>query len=237
MDKEFEIDKKFRIYLDSILDHHIKTLIRDLMNHFVVYVFSGVIRNYFLEEYEKPNDLDLVLKKPNDIKFLEEILNTYGNFKKNNFGGYKIFVDNLPIDVWFIEDTWAIANNHIAINKNIENALLHSTFFNFSSIIYDLSNDKFIKDKLFLDFLANREMDIVLENNPNIVLCLLKIRHYSEKYEINLSTSVIKYYIRNFSLYPKEEYDKSQKKHFGKIIYEYKQLLKFYDTLKFLVEY
>ncbi|MBF6643565.1 hypothetical protein [Chryseobacterium indologenes] len=236
MDKEFDIKKNFKIYLESILDYQTKTFIENLREYFVVYLFSGVIRDYFLEEYDKPNDIDLVLQKPNDINFFENILKKYGTFRKNTFGGYKLFINNLPIDVWFIEDTWAIANNHITIRKSIEKALLHSTFFNFSSIIYDLRNEKFIKDKLFLDFLANREMDIVLENNPNIVLCLLKIKHYAEKYEINLSSSVIQYYIQNFNKYPKEEYDKSQIKHFGKIIYEYQQLVKFYYTLNFLVE-
>ncbi|QQQ70355.1 hypothetical protein [Chryseobacterium indologenes] len=237
MDREFDKEKKFKIYLNNLLDHQIRTFIDDLMDHFVVYLFSGVIRNYFLNTYDRPNDLDLVLKMPNDVNFLEGILKNYGDYRRNTFGGYKIFIDNLPIDIWFIEDTWAIANNHIAIRHNIEDSLLHSTFFNFSSIIYDLGNDEFIGDKLFHDFLESREMDIVLENNPNKILCILKIKHYSEKYRISLSSTVINYYIRNFYSYTKEEYIKAQKKHFGNVIYEYQQLLKFYNTLKFLVDY
>ncbi|NLN32848.1 MAG: hypothetical protein GX159_04550, partial [Flavobacteriaceae bacterium] len=209
MDKEFSNSEKvFEKYLDDTLNFQVKKFIEDLKKHYTPYLFSGVLRNFFIKIYEKPRDLDIVLlSSEGKVKEnIESFLANYGDVRKNSFGGYKLILDNFPIDLWFIEDTWAFQNKLLNENNNLEYNLLKSTFFNFSSIIYDFKNQTFIIEKDFEKFISKREMDIVLPDNPNQVLCILNIIYYAEKYQINLSKSLINYYISHFNSFSANDY-------------------------------
>lgn len=239
MDKEFfNKESEFEKYLDDTLNLQVKKFIEDLKYISTPYLFSGILRNFFMKIYEKPRDLDIVLlgKEKKYLENFESFLSTYGEVRKNSFGGYKVVIEKLSIDIWFIENTWAIKNKLLNENIDLEYSLLKSTFFNFSSIIYDFKSKKFIVEEEFEKFIEKREMDIVLLDNPNQVLCILNIIYYAEKYEINLSNSLINYYIYHFNSYSENDYIMVQQKHFGNVLYDYNDLNKFYKNLKFLIK-
>lgn len=222
-------NQTFIEYFHTVINNRVEMFISELNVENKTYLFSGILRNFFLSIYEEPRDLDIVLSRKYLNSDITTLLKKYGEFKINSFGGYKITIKGLKIDIWYIEDTWAIKNDLIDVNmfNNIENAVLHSTFFNFSSILFDFKNKAFIYNSIFLNFLKNKTIDIVLENNPSEVLCVVNIVYYAEKYKLNISNKTKEYFIDKFPVYSTDQFDKIQLKHFGRILYDYSELAKF----------
>jgi hypothetical protein len=225
---------KFKEYFHTILNNRVENFIDELNKNYKTYLFSGILRNYFLHIYEYPRDLDIIIHKNQNSNLITSLLNKYGVYKINSFGGYKLYIDDLPIDIWFAEDTWAIKNNIIDTRKfkSIEEAVLHSTFFNFSSILYDLNNNQFIYNSIFLNFLQNQEIDFVLVKNPSMILCIINIVYYAEKYRLNISNNAKSYFIQNLVKFDEMEIYNVQYKHFGKIIYNINELYKFKSIIE-----
>lgn len=112
--------------------------------------------------------------------------------------------------------------------KLFNNEVLPETsFFNFSAVIFDLKLNEFVYDEKFIQFIKNKNLDIVLESNPLPQLCIVNIIYYKINYHLILSENTINYYLKNFSYYNENEYNKIQLKHFNKVIFEY-GLLKTY---------
>lgn len=213
-------------------------MIIELNEYHTTYLFSGILRNYFLEYYGEPRDLDIVISRNSNYTNLETILKKYGDFKLNAFGGFKLNIKGLSIDVWHIEDTWAIRNGYVKTdNTLIEKAVLKSTFFNFSSILYDFKKEKFIYDDSFKTFYKTKTIDIVLEENLSELLCLINIIYYAQNYRLSLSNKIKVYFIKRFSNYTKQDYDDIQLKHFKIIKYDYSFLKNFNENLKYNIDF
>lgn len=227
-------NKTFKEYFHTIINRRVEEFINELDLHHTTYLFSGILRNYFLNIYEQPRDLDIVISRKNSYSDLIRILNDYGDYKLNAFGGFKINIKGLSIDIWYIEDTWAIKHKLVKIgNKPIEKSVLESTFFNFSSILYDFNNNKFIYDNSFENFYKTKTIDIVLEKNLNELLCLINIIYYAEKFKLNLSDKVKDYFAKRFLNYNEEEYYEIQIKHFKSIYYKYSFIKDFYKSITY----
>lgn len=226
-------NKTFKEYFHTIINSRVEAFIIELNEHHITYLFSGILRNYFLNVYEKPRDLDIVISRKTTFSNLINILDNYGKYQLNAFGGFKINIKGLSIDIWHIEDTWAIKNNFIEIgNESMEKSVLKSTFFNFSSILYNFKEEKFIYNRIFKDFYKTKTIDIVLEENLSELLCLINIIYYAEKFELNLSNKTKQYFINGFDNYTKQNFDDIQLKHFNSIKYDYSLLYNFYKNLK-----
>lgn len=215
-------------YFHTIINYRVEMFINELSIEHHTYLFSGILRNFFLNIYVPPRDLDIVISRKKNSSNLLKILNKFGSYKINSFGGFKLEIKGLSIDIWYIEDTWAIKNKIISVNnKNIESAVLHSTFFNFSSILYDFEKKIFIYNSIFSDFLKTKTIDIVLKKNPSEILCVVNIIYYAENYKLNLSNKTKKFFIDKFPIYKNIEYENIQKKHFGRVLYNHKDLFRF----------
>ena len=105
-----------------------------LLNRADVYIFSGLTRNYLMG-FREIRDLDLVVDCSCDLSELVQSLLPEDNIVKlNSFGGIKICINHLNIDIWSIEKTWGIIKR--GIRPNIY-GLLKTPFFNFSSIVFN----------------------------------------------------------------------------------------------------
>lgn len=227
-------NKTFKEYFHTIINSRVEAFINELNENHITYLFSGILRNYFLNIYEKPRDLDIIISKKKTFSNLISILDKYGKYKLNAFGGFKININGLSVDIWHIEDTWAIKNNFVKTdNESIEESVLKSTFFNFSSILYNFKEEKFIYNQIFEDFYKSKTIEIVLENNLSELLCLINIIYYAEKYELNLSNKTKQYFINGFKNHSKKNFDDIQLKHFNSIKYDYSLLNNFYKSLKY----
>lgn len=191
-----------------------------IARHTSVYIFSGVIRDFLIGECGGVRDLDIVVgdtMKPNIIRLFNK-----HNFGRNSFGGLKFKFDRLDVDVWQITETWGIKNRNLKANIN---NLLNSAFFNFSAIVFDYNNTKFIFDHNFINFLSTKQIDIVLRQNPNIPLCLFNIYYYQKKYNLELSTGIKEWIHSHYNLL--FDFNIIQEKHLGRIEYSNDEIRNF----------
>ena len=197
-----------------VLDDESWTLLNVLASHEQVYVLSGIIRDFLTGDYEGVRDFDCVLvygniKDVDIIQFLRK-----SERKVNSFGGLKIKRPGEVIDIWRLADTWGIKNQKIVPSTT---ALLDSVFFNFSAILYDFNNKKFIFNERFCQFLRTRTMDIVYPENPNIPLCLVNVLYYHLRYGYNVSLKLAKWIKQHYS--KGDDLEEVQIKHFGHLLF------------------
>lgn len=221
-------NESFLQYLRESIDTEARLFLDEISKISEIYVFSGVIRNYFINYKGKIRDLDIVYRTE-DINELTEVLANY-SFKINSFGGYKIDIGNINIDFWDINKTWGLNYSNLYLDLDKQYFLPETSFFNFSSVIFDYQKRNFIVSKEFIKFLKKRELDYVLEDNPLPILCLVNILYYSSKYNLKISKRLKLYYIKNFKNYSERDFNNIQLKHFKEVIYSY-EILKVYNQI------
>lgn len=209
----------FYSYLENTEDPAVMQFIEKVSRLTNLFIFSGVIRNYFLGE-KNNRDIDIILR--DKVDFVSLLQHT--EVKTNSFGGFKITCNKSTIDLWYLEHTWAFKNDHVEVfDFGLETKVPGTAFFNFSAIVYSLHDKKFYYTGDFVSFLKNQEIDYVYEKNPNYKLCVVNTFYYSDKYKLPISDRLKEYIV---SLYKQQdsEYSKVQIKHFGKAIFTDKQI-------------
>lgn len=221
---------KYIEFLNTKLGSQILVFLEDLSQISEILIFSGVTRDFFLQKKSNDiRDLDLVVNCHDKLlyQFLKKFKHT-----RNSFGGYKIRVDNLYIDIWKLEETWALKNSKIQLSLFDSYSLPSTAFFNFSSIVYDYNNQMFIATSDFLRFLQTKKIDLVLEDNPLPELCIINSIYYKNKFNLELSNHLKEYIVNNFPKHSKEDYQSIQIKHFKSELYSYGVLEVYYQMIK-----
>jgi hypothetical protein len=207
----------FYEYLTSTIEPEALNHLNTISSRTDVLIFSGIIRNYFLGLNEH-RDIDIVLEKNVDI---EKIFSDY-KIKRNSFGGHKIFLPHVHIDIWSLAETWAIKKQpvHAFLSKG---HIPYTAFFNFSAIVFSLHDKKFYYTKDFLRFLRDKQIDVVYQPNANYDLCVVNSIYYSEKYSLRLSPHLMGflYYLHDKS---KKAYEDVELKHFGHVLYSNEEI-------------
>jgi hypothetical protein len=218
---DIEIEKEvnsshetFLAYLRKNLNPEAYTALHNLSSGCSLYIFSGVIRNFFLNISEPIRDLDIIVDCDCEI---HNVFRGY-DIKRNSFGGYKIDVNGFNIDLWCIKDTWMYRFQRVLeFDSSLFLDIPNTAFFNFSSILFDLKNKTFIYKKDFIRFLRNKELDVVNEINPNYELCIVNSLYYSDKYKLTIGDNLKRLIIaRHFDI---TDYSSAQEKHFGRVLY------------------
>lgn len=197
-----------------VLDGESWKILNALASHEQVYVLSGIIRDFLTGDYEGIRDFDCVLVHGNvkDVDIIQFLRKS--EHKVNSFGGVKIKRPGEVIDIWRMADTWGIKKQNIAPSTT---TLLDSVFFNFSAILYDFNNKKFIFNERFCQFLRTRTMDVVYPENPNIPLCLVNVLYYHLRYGYNVSLKLAKWIKQHYS--KGDDLEEVQIKHFGCLLF------------------
>lgn len=202
----------FLDFLNKGVDNDVLKLLYSLTNYTDVYIFSGIIRNYFLES-NTIRDIDIVLSQEIDVlSFFKDF-----HVKPNSFGGYKINVKNTTIDLWFLENTWAFKHQK-TLNFELEKQIPSTAFFNFSSIIFSLKEKSFFYRKDFLRFLRDKKIDVVFKPNANNSLCIINTFYYSDKYHLKIAKK-LKDHIKYLQNINSQNHEETQLKHFGEILF------------------
>ena len=210
---------EFYDYLMQTEDEVVMNSILELSKSTRVFIFSGVIRNFFLGE-KNNRDIDIILEKEIDIFSIFK----HSEINRNSFGGYKIFLKKTVIDLWYLENTWAFKNGHIPVlSFHLDKMIPDTAFFNFSSIVYSLNDKTFYPTDDFARFLLEEQIDMVLEKNPNYKLCVVNTFYYSDKYKLEIKDRLKHYVVKLYQSHNKD-YEAVQMKHFGKIIFTNKQI-------------
>ena len=199
--------------------------IMNLMNYYDLYLFGGGVRDLLNNSLDSVRDLDFVIKSRNDEEIdLESYIPNHINFKKNRFKGYKIFFDNLIIDIWDIKNTWAFKSN--LLDDSVEN-LLDSVYLNIDSLLYYLNENKYINncDKTYKKI---KQLDIVLKETPCEKLNLLRALVYKNKYSLKMSNKLKKQFYKYININNENlinEFMRLQKEHYNNYIYTKQELM------------
>jgi hypothetical protein len=188
------------------------------------YVFGGFVVD-FLKQSNEHRDIDIVILSLNQKTL--DLINAYGGIK-NSFGGYKLNIDGVAIDIWAIKDTWAIKkmNN---LDFDLINQLPSTSFFNSTAIIYSVRAKKVIYHNKFIDFLYGNKLDILFQENPYPALCILKSYQYY-KTGIQFNKKLSNYIYDRFNIYFHQLGD-MQVKHYGSLKYSNEELVEFFKDI------
>jgi len=195
-----------------------------------LYVFSGILRDFLLGyNKEIPRDFDFVVHELN--KKTKRIISKY-LVRQTQFGGYKCQINNKDIDIWAIQDTWAIKKYRPFY---LQNYLPLTAFFNITAAVYCLNTNKLLihdSFKVFLEDKKHRKLDIVLKDNPFPALCVIKTIELKEKFDLPLSDDLKNYLIRYNQILTESDYTDVQMKHYNMIRYDYSTIQNRIDNLQ-----
>lgn len=227
---------EFEYQLSSDLNRlDLVNFVQNLSENGEVIFFGGYVRDLLVNYNENNRDIDIVFSSKSSCKMLDFIIYDYfDEVERNLFGGYKIRLSDVTIDIWNLEDTWAFKENKLRPSVN---NLEHSTFLKMDSITYNF-NHKIINSKYFHETITKKRLDVQLEENPDLELNLIKNLVQKKKYEkifnitfefsdqlkkmyidFNTEDSVERIYNRQLSRYKEE-------------IYTIKELEQFFYKLK-----
>lgn len=232
MDNVFDkSDKEIQSLYDTAFLHHLYSNILnatavEILVHVLaktdVFVFSGVIRDYFVRPGYVQRDLDLVLEHGISWYSIYRQYRKKIVVKMNSYGGLKVRIGNLDVDVWTMERTWGLVHKGIRVTPH---NLVNTAFFNFSAVIYSIHRQRFYVHRSFMDFVSKREIGILYRDNPNIPLCILNSMYYSNMLGMPLSAELKRWIVAHYNLF--DEYDSPQLSHWGKIKYSKGDILRF----------
>lgn len=217
--KEFELELA-RKYAKYGIINELEELSR---SHQKVYIFSGIIRDFFLHSSRASRDIDIVIS----ARTLDNIMVDAAKVM-NQFGGAKINKNGLTIDMWCLSKTWGIRKKKISSTPE---SLIQTSFFNFSSILYDYRNHIFVVGDAFLEFMNKRMLDYVYEENPYPDLCVVNTLYYSQKLKCGISNRLKSWIMRHEKETLFHEYEEVQKKHFGRVLYDNKSIEEFIKSI------
>lgn len=180
-----------------------------------VIVFSGVIRDYMLHRIDETiRDIDIVVAKQGYTEDMIGLIQSYP-YRVNSFGGVKMVIGDQVLDLWRLEDTWGIRNEGY---RSSAKSLVKTSFFNFSAIAYDLDEERFYIHKAFRRFLKDKRIDILYDKNPNVPLCIVNSKFYSERLGMPLGKNLKSWIWDHYD--EKEDYLTVQLEHWGEVKYD-----------------
>ena len=227
--KNFDKDIKsvhsadFARYLrEEILDSISRPILDSITRLTNVYVFSGVIRDYFLGRNNRHRDIDLVLEKEIDWRDIYRRHRKDIDARINSYGGIKAQTGTLTADVWTMQRTWGIRHKGV---HNTPHNLIRTAFFNFSAVAYSINRERFYIHKSFAGFINNREIDILYKENPNVPLCIVNAMYYSQLLQMPISPALKEWIVQRYSMF--DNYEAPQLSHWGAVRYSHKEIHRF----------
>ncbi|MCM2534321.1 hypothetical protein NDK43_20645 [Neobacillus pocheonensis] len=201
-----EIFNLLRDYPNSL------TFIKSLSEIGELLFFGGAIRDYYLHnEYRNmPRDFDIAVKLNFRNEELFENFVEKHTYRRNRFGGYKVKIENIEFDLWNLENTWAFKENKLSA---AEENLAKSVFLSVDGIVYNFNQDTLYDDALKWS-LENKQIKVVLKDNPQKELNLLRALVFKKKYNFELSSELKEEYRRSIDMY-KDFYKKLHKLQFS----------------------
>jgi len=169
-----------------------QNLISELSHLGELLFFGGAIRDYYIhQKYNNmPRDFDIAIKffgNSNDANNqLEKIFQNF-EYRKNRFGGYKVCIKSLEFDIWDLNNTWAFRENKLEAN---EENLVRSVYLSADSIAYNFNNNILYHEE-FEKTMNNKVIDIILEDNPQVNLNLLRALVFKKKYNWDFSIELV----------------------------------------------
>lgn len=181
-----------------------KELFSQLLQAGDIYLIGGVLREFCDNgDVVTLRDIDIVVDVKNS-EYWAKTLEDYA-LKSNRFGGHKLYCSGLLIDTWALDQTWAFREGIIEANPVDYVSLLPETvFLNVDAIIYDWNRECWYNQH-YLEAMESRILDVVLSENPQIALNLVRAFVLQERYQMTLSSRLREIICAQRELYPTTE--------------------------------
>ena len=216
-------DEQFFQYLcEEVLDPLSVSILHDIMLQTKVYVFSGVIRDYFLGRKSNHRDIDIVLERNINWWNIYRRYRRSLTVKLNSYGGIKVQIGTLTADLWTMQRTWGIMRKGV---RNTPQNLIRTAFFNFSAVAYSIDRRRFYIHKSFAQFINDWQIGVVYKENPNVPLCIVNTIYYSQLLQMPLSVELKEWIVAHYSMF--DNYEAPQLSHWGAVRYSHKDILMF----------
>lgn len=217
------LDLPFGVCPEVVVEHPSRS-IADFLDFIVdavpdgdLYLFGGVLRDLALLGRRGFNsDIDLVVEGnwQGCTTYLESL-----GARKNKFGGYRLQVAGWPVDIWSAKKTWAIEQGLVPY-KGIA-SLTETTVLNWDAILMNWRTHSFILRKNYLESIRSRELDIVLEKNPNPLGMVVRVlRHFCSKDARKITPSAAQYLANSTKKYTFDEIKNSEIRSYGSSLIE-----------------
>lgn len=151
-----------------------------------IYLIGGILREYRdRQEIKDLRDIDIIIDVKNGNDWIE-ILEQYQP-EINSFGGYKLECSGLIVDIWKLQETWAYREGYVLCKPEeyVQN-LQNTVFLNTDAIIYDLIRNIWYDEK-YIDAMKSGIIDVILEENPQILLNIVRSLVLKKRYAMSFS--------------------------------------------------
>lgn len=155
-----------------------------------IYLIGGVLREFIdHRQIKELRDIDIIIDVHDNDRWLLTLQKYH--LQRNRFGGNKINCEGLLIDVWPIGQTWAFREGKINCTPNeYAQHLPETVFLNIDGIIYDWDQDMWFGSR-YHEAMNRQTIDVVLKDNPQIPLNIVRAFVLQEKYHMAFSTALI----------------------------------------------
>ena len=170
---------------EKLVSLKLDSFIKELANYGEVIFLGGFVRDVYLDVDYPVRDIDIVFNKNSTVE-TRDVLKIFANdIDQNRFNGFKFTINDIKIDLWQLSDTWAYRENKM---KYGHDRLVDTTYLKMDSISYNYNLNE-MDAKKFDDVIESRILDIVLMDNPDKELNLVKNLVQKKKYEKLLDIS------------------------------------------------
>lgn len=150
------------------------------------YLIGGVLREFKDHKcIQSLRDIDIVIDT-SEKENCKAMLKKYRP-QINTFGGYKIFFQNLIVDIWFLDETWAYRKKIVKCPpEQYGERLTDTVFLNIDGIAYNWNLETW-KDERYNESIESGIIDIVLKQNPHVKLNIIRAMVLRKRYNLSFS--------------------------------------------------
>ena len=154
-----------------------------------LYLIGGVLREFKDHGYiQELRDIDIVIDTAEKTA-CKAMLRKYKP-QINAFGGYKISCQDLIVDIWFLDETWAYQEKIVNCTPDQYGERLTDTvFLNLDGIAYNWARGTWQEER-YDESMRSRVIDIVLKQNPHVKLNIIRAMVLRKRYNFTFSEAL-----------------------------------------------
>lgn len=180
-------------------------------------LFGGTLRDLCLKWSAPPRDLDFVVPGATVEQLSEEFAEHVE--RRTRFGGLRLRIRSLPVDIWPLEQTWAFRAGLVEPEPE---ALPRTTFLNIEAAAIELrprpGQGRALYATGFFESFASSSLEINLEENPFPALCTARALLTARKLRFSIGPRLAAYLAHHGTCMPLEEVEQAQLTHYGNVL-------------------
>ena len=185
----------------------LRNFLYDVFTCGTAYIVGGYIRDFL--NGNKSRDIDIIVDiHQHELLNIVQALNC--KYELNRHGGIKLKLDFLDVDVWNLENNWAIKNNLVHLNEqDLLNSIAKGCFYNYDSLVINVNNFSY-NIRYYQDFLNTRRLDILQKSpayknlNPTVEANVIRALFLHANFNCTFSDNTNYYLMQRLAILKKE---------------------------------